>query len=216
MINFTPQKRVVNYMSQLYTDIELQLIKAEPMFYRASVSFAKQHGESLTRRFLQLLPTGWENGIIDSRTHMLMPGWYPCIPGWHLDDIPRTRPDNQPDHANPSYLAEHICMILGDASKTEFLDSPVSLEDVPVGGGVVYDKWNKDINELIKAGRAKTSYLVPGQLMQFGYGDFHRGSPATKFGFRWFIRITRNTHLSAVNEIRKNANVYMSALDAGW
>jgi len=33
--------------------------------------------------------------IIDVKVHMLMPGQYPCIPGWHLDMVPRDKDNNQ-------------------------------------------------------------------------------------------------------------------------
>lgn len=64
------------------------------MFYRADMGFAWKHGGPITQDFLGLLPQDWYDSpvTIDSRVHMLMPGWYPCIPGMHHDDIP---PDSQ-------------------------------------------------------------------------------------------------------------------------
>jgi hypothetical protein len=86
----------------------IEMIKNEPMFFSADSDFVKEHGGPITRRFLASMPSDWiaaRDLIWDSRSHMLMPGWYPCIPGWHLDDIPRTRPDGQPDHVNPPSTA---------------------------------------------------------------------------------------------------------------
>ena len=85
-------------------------ISNEPMFYRASLDFAYKNGGEINSDFIELLPTDWlcRPVTIDSRVHMLMPGWYPCIPGMHHDDIPRTRSDGQPDYENPGYNARHL------------------------------------------------------------------------------------------------------------
>lgn len=45
----------------------------------------------------------------DVKVHMLMPGQWPCIPGWHCDFVPRDedktlRPDLIDDDAPPMYL----------------------------------------------------------------------------------------------------------------
>src|SRR5262245_43743261 len=93
-------------------------VKAEPMFFAAGGDFARRHGGPITQAVLAALPADWRSCplVIDSRVHMLMPGWYPCIPGWHLDDVPRTRSDGQPEHRCPAYRAEHILCVVGDAS----------------------------------------------------------------------------------------------------
>ncbi len=61
-------------------------LKSEPMLFRATREFARFVGGPLTKAFLNALD--WEDCLIDSRVHMLMPGMYPCIPGWHHDDVP--------------------------------------------------------------------------------------------------------------------------------
>src|SRR5262249_36308588 len=85
-------------------------VKAEPTFFAAGIDFARRHGGPITHAVLDALPDDWRAAglVIDSRTHLLMPGWFPCIPGWHLDDVPRTRSDGQPEHRNPAYWAEHV------------------------------------------------------------------------------------------------------------
>jgi len=44
---------------------------------------------------------------------------------------------------------------------------------------------------------------------------FHRGTPATGNGWRFFLRAMTNTPQKANNEIRKQVNVYIEA-EAGW
>jgi hypothetical protein len=66
-------------------------IKNEPMFFNCDLDFAWDNGGNITRSFISNLPYDWQDeGIVfDSRVHMLMPGWYPAIPGFHHDDVPR-------------------------------------------------------------------------------------------------------------------------------
>lgn len=197
-------------------------IKSEPMFFSADLEFAAKHGKDITRDFLQILPDSWKGSdvILDSRVHMLMPGWYPCIPGWHLDDVPRTRPDGQPDHAAPVYQSEHLTAIIGDAGKTQFINRRIQLEDVPVGEGPVYRVWNEDLQRRIVAGLPGYStglmQILPGHLYEFNWQSFHRGMPATKSGWRWFVRLSKRTTRPVTNEIRRQVQVYMPAIEVGW
>lgn len=112
-------------------DISLNELKNAPMMYSARDDYAWNYGGRLTRRFLEAVYMKLPNDglIVDSRVHMLMPGWYPAIPGWHLDDIPRLPRTGQPNHLTPSYEAHHMCMIvdMGTGSLTEFLSGTVAL-----------------------------------------------------------------------------------------
>ena len=195
-------------------------VKNEPMLFSADWEFAHAHGGPITRQFLNQLPVdrGVKKYIIDSRVHMLMPGWYPCIPGWHLDDVPRTRPDGQPDHQHPAYKADNIMAIIGDASITEFVHGELKLEDVGMREGAVYGKWNAEINRRLASKDCDIHiHQVPeGMMVHFGYGAFHRGVPATKNGWRFFIRANYNTARTVKNEIRAQTQVYLPVPEAGW
>src|SRR5690348_15718886 len=110
-----------------------ETIKSEPMLFSSSVEFAVLNGGPITKEFVSKLPKDWSDCIIDSRVHMLMPTWYPCIPGWHHDDVPRSREDGQPNYKNPEYHSEHIAAVVGDCSLTAFIKSSVDVDDVPIG-----------------------------------------------------------------------------------
>jgi hypothetical protein len=193
------------------------IIKAEPMLFSASRDWAEAQGGPITKEFLSKLPKHCEC-LIDSRVHMLMPGWYPCIPGWHLDDVPRTRPDGQPDHAHPAYTSWNVMAIIGDASVTEFIRGDLELEDVGFHEGAVYGKWNAEINKRLAQRDCTISIRrVPSEtLISFNFGAFHRGVPAIKNGWRFFIRANFNTARKAMNEIRKQTQVYLPVPEAGW
>jgi hypothetical protein len=198
-------------------------VKAEPMFFAAGNDFARRHGGPLTHAVLDALPGDWRASrlVIDSRTHLLMPGWYPCIPGWHLDDVPRTRSDGQPEHRQPAYRAEHILCVVGDAALPLFAVGHLELEDVPEGQvepsplcaeTALYQKWHHDIERLLAAGRLRQEMIPERALVQFGWGAFHRGTAATKHGWRFFIRVSRNTARLVHDELRRQVQVYLPAV----
>lgn len=190
-------------------------IKNEPMFFSASAQFALDKSGPLTSAFLAIagIPAK-SDWIIDSRVHMLMEGWYPCIPGYHHDDVPRNRPDGQPDYDSTAYYSEHIMAIVdvGTGSFTEFVDESVTvLPQVPVGK-VIYREWDSAINER----HPKTKLVGNGEIFKFTWQDFHRGMPAVGNGWRWFIRASRNTKRPVLNELRNQVQVYMPTVTAGW
>lgn len=192
-------------------------IKSEPMLFSASWDFARKHGGPIAAEFLDRIATEVRQPvIIDSRVHMLMPCWFPCIPGWHLDDVPRTRPDGQPDHINPIYKSNHVCTVIGSASLPQFAEGQCDLEDVPVYGGMVYGKWNRDINDLISQGQIEASTINEGNIIAFNWQTFHRGMAATKNGWRMFIRASWDTQREIKNEIRTQTQIYLPAPEAGW
>ena len=191
-------------------------IKNEPMLFSCDVDAAIDLGGPLTKEFVEKLLAEYGEGpwIFDSRVHMLMPGWYPCIPGWHHDDVPRNGYNGQPDYENMNYKSEHVMAIVdnGTWSLTEFVkDFVCDLSDVG-HGEMTYGKWSRDIQRM-----NPRKVTVPNQtLVYFTWEDFHRGQPATGSGWRWFIRASKNTDRKPMNEVRKQVQVYMSNLDAGW
>lgn len=194
-----------------------QDIKREPMLFRCDRETANRIGGKMTREFLQMLDEIWGGSYItvDSRVHMLMPGFWPCIPGWHHDDVPRERSDGQPNYINPSYHAEHCMAIVGNASVTEFALGSAAFPDVP-RGSFFYREWHPLVDMLIENGVLSKVKAPVGQLVFFDWQTWHQGAPAVSRGFRWFIRATRNAKRDAANETRMNANVYLSDPIQGW
>lgn len=192
-------------------------IKNEPMLFGCTRGMALTLGGTITNAFFASLPDDWKDCdiIADSRVHMLMPGWYPCIPGWHLDDVPRSRADGQPDHDDPEYKAEHLLCCLGDASLTLFALGNIELDE-PELGTVIYGDWHDRIEEKIARNELELQHAKSGALIEFDWRTFHRGSIATKNGWRWFMRITRNTRRPVTNELRRQTQVYLPAPTVGW
>jgi hypothetical protein len=143
---------------------------------------------------------------------MLMPTWYPCIPGWHHDDIPRYA-TGQPNYDTPEYESEHIMCVIGNASLTEFLTKKITLE-LPTNGDAVYKHWNDEINKDIDPNDIFT--IQSGNVVKFDCYTFHRGMPSIKNDWRFFIRASCNTYRQKMNQIRKQVQVYMPAIEGGW
>lgn len=186
-------------------------------FYRASGEFAAEYGGEF---FISLLSSvdlsGGKYVSIDSRVHMLMPRWYPCIPGWHCDDF--YRPEGQPalEHLLP---VKHYCLVLGtDVCTTEFVWQPLDLPSPTE----IYEAYGSDrplyahYNEMIEERGVKTRRLRSGEVVRFDGLDFHRGLPAKRAGWRAFIRITVSDHREPRNEIRNQTQVYLTAPFEGW
>lgn len=191
-------------------------IRDEPMLFRADPDLALDKGGPITREFLSKLPYRFRPVFLDVKVVMLMPGMYPCIPGWHLDDVPRTRADGQPDHENPDYKAEQIMALVGDCSLTSFAVGDIHLDDVLMYHGPVYGWWHQEIEQRLAMGSMREIAIPERHLVSFNWMSFHRGNKATKFGWRYFVRATRNTGLKPLNEIRNHVQVYLDDPKAGW
>lgn len=202
-------------------------IKIEPMFFNASVDFAYDKGGPITKAFLEVMCSGWEKGVFDSRCHMLMPGWYPAIPGWHHDDVPRPSKiptgqhfmtAGQPDYNNSKYESRHIMgLVNGVICPTQFIFGKCEMQDVPPGE-LVYRQWHKEIEALIKEEKVKVIDCPDNHLVAFDWQAFHTGVKAVKNGWRWFGRISTNTDRmdNITNEIRRQVQVYLEFPMEGW
>ncbi len=210
----------VNRICSFRDDYTQDEIKNEPMLFNSDFNFAWDEGGDITRNFLNKLmasQSGWNASkmIIDSRVHMLMPGWYPCIPGMHHDDIPRSTTSGQPNYINPEYKAEHVLgLVNGDIAPTQFAIGEIELE-IPTEG-IIYKQWHPKVIQAIEDGTMKSYSAESGVILQFDSESFHQGTMAVAGGWRWFIRVSKNTHRKPTNEIRKQVQVYLENPMEGW
>lgn len=193
-------------------------VKNEPMFFNASLSFAYGYGGPITRAFIDALPADWAScaPVFDSRVHMLMPGWYPCIPGYHHDDVARGA-TGQPDYDEMPYRSEHLMgLVNGDICPTVFALGEHRLPRVTEG--VVYERWHDEVVKQIDAGILKTQEAPSGRLLQFDWQAMHTGQQARSNGWRWFGRLSRQTdrQRTITNELRQQVQVYLENPTQGW
>lgn len=208
-------------------NVENEQIKHEPMFFNSDLSFAYNKGNIITKSFIDALPDDWKDNVVfDSRIHMLMPNWYPSIPGWHHDDVPRPEipvgqhfiSAGQPDYETTKYFSEHIMgLVNAEVCPTNFAIGECTMPIVE-DGETVYKKWHLEVERLIRNGTLKLELAEDRTLYYFDWQCFHTGIKAVKNGWRWFGRVSRNTDRvkRITNEIRVNAQVYLEFPMEGW
>ena len=208
-------------------DFKEIVVKNEPMLFNCDLNGARKLGGPITTEVLSHLPEDWRNVplVIDSRVHMLMPGWFPCIPGWHHDDVPRTRSDGQPNYDEGQCRSKHLlCLINGDICPTAFATGRTWF-DVPPRGEIIYRDWHKEVERQLRYGKLELSHAPSNRLVQFDDRSWHSGTAALKGGWRFFIRISRYFDPDGnpipranprTNEIRRQVQVYLENPNDGW
>lgn len=215
-------------MGPFQTDWPQDTIKYEPMFFNSDLEFAEDRGGPITKAFINALPREWQDSpcVLDSRVHMLMPGWYPAIPGYHHDDVPRPAIPvgshflgaGQPDYENPRYYSQHIMgLVNGHICPTAFALGKCLMPKM-APGELIYRAWHQEVEQLLKSG-VLTPFSAPsGRLLWFDWQTFHTGVKASAGGWRWFCRVSRDTDRvkSITNEIRTQVQVYLEFPMEGW
>jgi hypothetical protein len=209
---------------KLHGQVETATIVEEPMLFSTSPDFAESYGGSLTRAVLRALSRERDRiatyisehpgtyAVIDTRSHMLMPGQYPAIPGWHCDAYPRGKGSSgQPDLKAGDPECFHYVVTVSDqpngVSNTTFMQVPLNLNVDPerVWGSV------HDAVEALGIGAATIS---DGHLIRFKQETLHRATRTHTKGWRWFFRMSMY-HSKPMNQIRRQVQVY-STEGGGW
>lgn len=200
-------------------DYPLHILKNEPMLFNCDRDAAYELGGPITKEYMENLPEEWKNCkiVVDSRVHMLKPGFLPCIGGWHHDDVPRNTPTGQPNYTNPEYRSCHIMgLVGGDICPTQFAVGKFSLE-LPPPDQIIYQVWHKQVQTMVEEGFLKTYFVESGKYIEFDDRSFHQGTFAKKDGWRWLIRISKDTDrvFKCTNELRRQTQVYLDVTQ-GW
>lgn len=208
--------------------MEMRCIEAEPMVYDASVHFAWENGGLLTRKFLDELSTIWEcrTGsrwifaepfVIDTRVHMLKPGWLPAIGGWHCDSVPRGE-DGQPDLSKLRNSDDlHFTMTVAtdpELCRVAFAPTP---KDVAVIHDPSRSVWARVHDDVAKIIDPRSVVHVPhGKIAEFRRDSLHKANKAETSGWRFFIRASYRPGAATQNKIRRQVQAYIESEGAGW
>jgi hypothetical protein len=209
-------------------EVDNAAIKDEPMFFNCDLAFAHENGGPITRSFINALDQEWREApaVFDSRVHMLMPGWYPAIPGFHHDDVPRPAipvgqhfvTAGQPDYDNPRYYSRHILGLVNAAvAPTDFAVGKCVMPEV-ANGDLIYRAWHAEVERLLATGEMERVSAPDRTLVHFDWQTFHTGVQAVSSGWRWFGRVSYNTDRvdRITNDIRRQVQVYLEFPMEGW
>ncbi len=186
-----------------------RVLRKEQQFYQSSMEFVAEKGGPIAQEFISKLPFSEDdNVLVDVRVHSLQAGYYPAIPGYHLDWLPRTNKGADPIvETIPDY--DHVVLIVAESSLTEFVadDIMIVLPEV---------KAFEHANRWIKASGIKTAHVKSGDMVQFTSRDWHRPSPALGSEWRLLIRASRIDHKEPVNRLVDQSQVYIPIEEASW
>lgn len=83
------------------------------------------------------------------------------------------------------------------------------------GPSTIYKDWDEYLNGCGKE-QGKRLQAPTNQLIYFDAHTFHRGTSAVANGWRWFGRVSIDTGRKPTNEVRRQVQVYMGVVNAGW
>lgn len=200
-------------------DVDVGDLRQWPQLLRASPRFAAAQGHEGLCKLVDLakshLTRPFAHVTLDTRLSMLMPGMWPCIPGWHCDDFWRPSDGGQPDLISAPY-SEHIAIVLGGCSLTRFINERAELKiptvwDLQVGE-TLYGYMHPRIEQM----GLKTMQLTPEQLVRYSQLTWHCGEAAVERGWRYLFRLTGSDYLHPLNERRTQTQVYLTEPFVGW
>ena len=197
-------------------------IECEPMLFQASFEFAMRHAGPFTAAILgNLYDVPHVEALrIDTRSHMLMPGWYPCIPGWHCD-FKRARDGLQVLDSERDARVQHYQWI-SSGPLTEFAVGPIDDscgDDVRWCDGDAVS-W-KEIDTELSWHPPRVSQIPPQHIVTYDASALHRGVAwdGPPGHWRFFFRASHfpegDQHRVYANKVRKQVQVYCD-LHGGW
>lgn len=196
--------------------------------WNASIEDAIKFGGDVTREAIQAMNLRHDrkNLIVDTKIHMLMPGFSPSIPGWHTDGAPRDKNKNPQGKDVPSLADQenelrpnrYHLLVTGSGCLTRFIAQPLEL-DVPDKDYSLYANLSDKVQSLIKENKVDTLEVPTCQAIEFDWWDIHTGVLATKHEWRFLIRVCESDFYEPQKDLRKvirvQSQVYSPA-NFGW
>lgn len=203
-------------------------IKSTFGLWNASLDDAIKFGGNVTRQALQAINLRHDrkNIIVDTKIHMLMPGFSPAILGYHNDGSPRDQNKNPQGKSVPSlqdqeneerYNRYHI-IVTGSGCLTQFLPEPLEL-DLKDKDYSLYAEMSNKVQSLVKENKINLFEIPSCQTVEFDWWNIHTGVIATKHEWRYLIRVCESDFYEPQKDLRKvirmQSQVYSPA-NFGW
>lgn len=212
------------------TEVTEDQIESTPTLRRASLENAVLFGGPLVRRALQSAPLKGDRDyvLVDTKVTMLMKGWFPAIPGWHTDGVPRGDSQNPADSGPPSMIAQSHqdnsgyaprfhTLIVGVPCLTKFMMGGVTLDLEHGEDSQLYTEMTEAVEEL-QAGQYLQPVVYPeaGAWASWDWWNIHTATESQHRGWRLLVRVTEsNVPPVAGDFIRTQSQVYVP-LNFGW
>lgn len=231
---YTLFNRTAPVVGQSITEPSQDAIEQTLNLRQVSLEDAARYGGDITRRALGAMNFKGDRKhiVVDTKVHMLMPGFIPAIPGWHTDGVPRgddldpggkgaPRIDAQIDGvvSAPRY---HL-LVTGKHCPTRFLAKPVSLN--VENGPDLYKKMSQDINTAVDAaqrfgdGEGLFFDTPTSTVVEWDWWNIHTAQQSQGRGWRYLIRVTETDHImprtNPADFIRTQNQVYVPT-EFGW
>jgi hypothetical protein len=190
----------------------VEVLKNTPQLWNASLDDALRYGGDLTKAAIGAMDLKFDRKyiVVDTKIHMLMPGFYPAIPNWHTDGVPRgveLRPEAKdwPNiHAQESMTpSRYHLLVTGDGCLTQFATTPIMLNTQL--GSPTYNLY-EDLNDQLKYADDEEKGVISApscQVLTWDWWQLHRGIQATKHEWRYLIRVTETDHMSPQTDLRQ-------------
>lgn len=203
-------------------------IKNTQGLWNASFDDAFRFGGDVTRAALQAMNLRGDKKhiVVDVKTHMLMPGMIPAIPGWHTDGVPRggktLSPASGAPHIHMQIGADsprYHLLVVGGNCPTKFIASRninLVTENLPN----LYAGISSQVCEMDNKGLLDTYDAPDGQVVEWDWWELHTAQQARAPGWRYLIRVTETDYLEPQSDLRlvlrNQQQVYLPTEKFGW
>lgn len=167
-------------------------------FKHAALERVRDETTDYVRAVLDAVPLrgGHRRVVVDVKVSQILPGRYPCLPGWHCDSV------LDPDH--PSRPEVHHLFVSGAACLTEFVAAPVALE---VGPAASPQAFLRDLQRQLAALDPPVRAVPSCQLVEYGRFDLHRGARGRAHELRLLVRVSETDVIEPTCGARRRAIV---------
>lgn len=203
-------------------------IKNTQGLWNASFDDAFRFGGDVTRAALQAMNLRGDKKhiVVDVKTHMLMPGMIPAIPGWHTDGVPRGGKSLSPAAGAPHiHMQEgtespryHLLVVGGDCPTKFIASRNINLvtENLPN----LYAGISSQVCEMDNKGLLDTYDAPDGQVVEWDWWELHTAQQVRAPGWRYLIRVTETDYLEPQKDLRlvlrNQQQVYLPTEKFGW
>lgn len=179
-------------------------VKNTPGLFNASLEDALVYGGDLTRAALSAMKLRGDRKyiLVDVKVHMLMPGMYPAIPGWHTDGVPRV--DGKPDIFKQNRQRSPLfhLLVTGEGCLTDFASGPIELEVPDQPDSKLYEMVSEQMFAYTDSGDVMVERIPSCEVVEWDWWALHTAVPATKREWRYLIRVTETDYRPPKTDLR--------------